>query len=64
MNGRNAKALRKVFKAKENPDGFKAYKKALRGSSPEARKKALQMVRQIVQSGKEIHTIRNPHGGN
>lgn len=55
MNGRNAKALRKVFKAKENPEGFKHYKRALRGSDPIARKLALETARKIAGSGKEIH---------
>lgn len=55
MNGRNAKALRKVFKAEENPAGFKAFKRALRGSDPIARKTALHTARKIANSGKEIH---------
>lgn len=57
MNGRTAKALRKVFKAKENPDGFRDYKKALRHADPEARKKSLDMARYIVKSGKTIHRV-------
>lgn len=54
MNGRTAKALRKSFAAKENPENFKHFKRALRGSDPIARKKALAMARKIAHSGKEI----------
>lgn len=55
MNGRTAKALRKVFKAEENPEGYKRFKKALRGSDSVARKKSMQVARNIVKSGKQIH---------
>lgn len=57
MNGRTAKALRKVFKAKENPEGYHDFKRALRGSDAAARKKAFQFARDAVASGKEVHTI-------
>lgn len=55
MNGKTAKALRKAFKAKENPIEFKAFKRALRGSDPIAREKALVLARYIAFSGKEVH---------
>lgn len=55
MNGRTAKALRKVFNAKENPQGFKEYKRALRNSGADIHKKSAQMARDIAKSGKTIH---------
>ena len=55
MNGRSAKALRKVFKAKQYPQEFNEFKRALRHSDPEAKKQALNMARKIAYSGKEIH---------
>lgn len=57
MNNRNAKALRKAFKAKENPEGYRAFKKAVRHSDPAARKQALQVARKIVASNKPIHMV-------
>lgn len=64
MNGRTAKALRKVFNATENPQGYKQFKRALRGSDPVAQKQAKQMARDIVRSGKVIHHGSLPNGGN
>lgn len=57
MNGRNAKALRKAFNAKEFPEEYKRYKRALRHSEPEVRKKALETARKIAKGGK-IHRGR------
>jgi hypothetical protein len=57
MNGRTAKALRKVFKAKDNPENFKEFKRALNHADPETRKHTLQMARDIVKSGKPINRL-------
>lgn len=57
MNGRTAKALRKVFKAPDNPEGYTAFKKAVRHSDPLDRQKALHAAREIVRSGKVIHHV-------
>lgn len=64
MNGRNAKALRKVFRAKENPEEYKRFKKALRGSDGDAKRQTFAMAQKIVKSGKTIHVGRHPDGGN
>lgn len=60
MNQRTSKQLRKVFK---DPEGYKRFKKALKSATPEKRKKALQTMRSIVSSGKEIHIGELPHVG-
>lgn len=55
MNGRTAKALRKSFKAKDHPQEFNEFKRALRHSESTVKKKALTLARTIAHSGKEIH---------
>lgn len=62
MSQKNYKALRKVFKSDENPEGYKRFKKALRGSDALARKKTFQMVHKIVKSGKPVHvSLKEEH---
>lgn len=64
MNGRNAKALRKVFRAKENPENFKDFKRSLRNADTPTKKKALETARKIVKSSVPIYHGEIPNGGN